>query len=195
MSWLGPNLVIQHQSKLSVCIRSCAPRSTAWVMARHTCHSLPPNWVRLAPNGTNLGLFKIRFSTFWLAELKSPRFVPLGTNTGQFGVNPDNIVSYCIVIYDWPPLLKSFDITVGSWTIWLIHCCNQKCQLFNESLFKLVFIGTFYLYRYINKGKYRHMKTIVKNITSNQYIFGKEKICKFIELDLCFFFVFVFFLE
>ena len=28
------------------------------------------NWVRLAPNGTNLGLFKISFSTFWLAETK-----------------------------------------------------------------------------------------------------------------------------
>ena len=26
-----------------------------------------PNWVRLAPNGTNLGLFKTCFSTFWLA--------------------------------------------------------------------------------------------------------------------------------
>ena len=24
-----------------------------------------PNWVRLAPNGTNLELFKISFSTFW----------------------------------------------------------------------------------------------------------------------------------
>ena len=29
-----------------------------------------PNWVRLAPNGTNLGLFKISFSTFWLDEPK-----------------------------------------------------------------------------------------------------------------------------
>ena len=27
-------------------------------------------WFRLAPNGTNLGLFKISFSTFWLAERK-----------------------------------------------------------------------------------------------------------------------------
>ena len=29
-----------------------------------------PNWFRLAPNGTNLGLFKISFSTFWLGEPK-----------------------------------------------------------------------------------------------------------------------------
>ena len=28
------------------------------------------NWVRLAPNGTNVGLFKISFSTFWLTEPK-----------------------------------------------------------------------------------------------------------------------------
>ena len=29
---------------------------------------LVPNWVRLAPNGTDLELFKISFSTFWLVE-------------------------------------------------------------------------------------------------------------------------------
>ena len=26
---------------------------------------LLPNWVRLAPHGTNMGLFKISFSTLW----------------------------------------------------------------------------------------------------------------------------------
>ena len=36
---------------------------------------LPPNWVRLAPNGTNLGLFKISFSIFVL----------FGANLTQFG--------------------------------------------------------------------------------------------------------------
>ena len=42
-------------------------------------------WDRLAPNGTNQGLLKISFSTFWLGEpkctetdLKSHRFVPFG---------------------------------------------------------------------------------------------------------------------
>ena len=30
-----------------------------------------PNWVRLTPNGTNLGLFKITFSTFWLVTSDS----------------------------------------------------------------------------------------------------------------------------
>ena len=28
------------------------------------------NWVRLALNGTNLGIFKISFSTFWLIKSK-----------------------------------------------------------------------------------------------------------------------------
>ena len=48
--------------------------------------------VGLAPNGTNPGLSKISFSTFWLAELlklilKSPIFVPFGANLPQFGPN------------------------------------------------------------------------------------------------------------
>ena len=34
------------------------------------CRIWHPNWVRLAPNGINLGLFKISFSTFWLGEPK-----------------------------------------------------------------------------------------------------------------------------
>ena len=34
------------------------------------CQIWHPNWVRLAPNGTNLGFFKINFSTFWLFEPK-----------------------------------------------------------------------------------------------------------------------------
>ena len=34
------------------------------------CQICHPNWVRLVLNETNLGLFKISFSTFWLAEPK-----------------------------------------------------------------------------------------------------------------------------
>ena len=34
------------------------------------CQIWHPKWVRLAPNGTNLGLFKISFSTFSLAKPK-----------------------------------------------------------------------------------------------------------------------------
>ena len=30
----------------------------------------PSKWVRFGPNATNLGLFKISFSTVWLAEPK-----------------------------------------------------------------------------------------------------------------------------
>ena len=68
------------------------------------------NWLRLAPDGINLGLFKIRFSTDWPEMgqiwdflrsvsvhfgaprqnvlnliLKSPRFVPFGANLIHFG--------------------------------------------------------------------------------------------------------------
>ena len=33
-------------------------------------HIWHPNWVKLVPNETHLGLFKIIFSTFWLGEPK-----------------------------------------------------------------------------------------------------------------------------
>ena len=48
------------------------------------CQIWHPNCVRLASNGTNLGIFKISFNTFWLCQiiqkgvLKSPKFVPYG---------------------------------------------------------------------------------------------------------------------
>ena len=53
------------------------------------------NQIRWTPNGTNLRLFKISFSTFWLAEpkcsetdlKKCPRFVPFETNLSKFGAN------------------------------------------------------------------------------------------------------------
>ena len=32
--------------------------------------SVAPKLVQIGPNGTNLGLFKIGFSTFWLGETK-----------------------------------------------------------------------------------------------------------------------------
>ena len=38
--------------------------------ATTACQIWHTNWVRLAPNGTKQGLFKISFSTFWLAEPK-----------------------------------------------------------------------------------------------------------------------------
>ena len=54
---------------------------------------LAPKWVRLAPNGTNPGLFQIRFQCIWRpapnalkSDLKSPGFV-------QFGVQSDPLWS------------------------------------------------------------------------------------------------------
>ena len=48
------------------------------------CRIWQPNCVRLAPNGTKLGIFKIGLSTFWLAEpkctetdLKKSQFFPI----------------------------------------------------------------------------------------------------------------------
>ena len=75
------------------------PEFTHLATPHQGCTIWYPNWVRFAPNGTNLGLFKISFSTFWLAEpkstetdlkksqhvlkmvLKSPRFVTFGGQT------------------------------------------------------------------------------------------------------------------
>ena len=38
---------------------------------------LAPKWVRLAPNGTNPGLFQIRFQCIWRGGLKKPRICPI----------------------------------------------------------------------------------------------------------------------
>ena len=53
--------------------------------------NLASEFVQMAKNGTNLGLFKISFSTLWLGEpnvpkliLKSPRFVAFGADLTQF---------------------------------------------------------------------------------------------------------------
>ena len=45
---------------------------------------LTPNWVRLALNGTNLGLLKISFST---DTVQYPRFVPFRDNLTKYGTN------------------------------------------------------------------------------------------------------------
>ena len=44
--------------------------STAVTVSRLRVSGWAPNWARFSPNGTNLGLFKISFSTFWLGEPK-----------------------------------------------------------------------------------------------------------------------------
>ena len=46
--------------------------------AQYGVSGLLPNWVRLAPNGTNLGLFKISFSTFCTeTDLKKSQICPI----------------------------------------------------------------------------------------------------------------------
>ena len=45
---------------------------------------LAPNWVILVPNGTNPGLFQIRFQCIW----RGGGFVPFGANLTHFGGKP-----------------------------------------------------------------------------------------------------------
>ena len=56
---------------------------------------LAPKWVRLAPNGTNPGIFRSDFSAFgggrqihWNLIWKSPGFVPFVANLTHFGAKP-----------------------------------------------------------------------------------------------------------
>ena len=59
-------------------------------------------YVRLAPNGTNMTLFKIIFQyilarrakMYWKLILKSQIFVPFGTNLTQIRVNSDTFPVY-----------------------------------------------------------------------------------------------------
>ena len=84
-------------------------------MYRVGMEGLAPKWVRLAPNGTNPGLFRSDFSAFEIgpkwdksrgffrsdfsafgalapnalkSDLKSPEFVPFGANLTHFGAKP-----------------------------------------------------------------------------------------------------------
>ena len=56
---------------------------------------LAPKWVRLAPNGTNPGLFQIRFQCIWRpaqnalkSDLKKPGICPILANLTHFGAKP-----------------------------------------------------------------------------------------------------------
>ena len=58
---------------------------------------LAPDWIRLAPKETNLGLFKISFQysysstrrtkMYWKLNLISPRYVPFRAYLIKFGIN------------------------------------------------------------------------------------------------------------
>ena len=61
---LGYFLVDKCKTRSKVIQVTSCDVCTSWVS------SFAPDWVRLAPNGTNLWLFKISFSTFWLSEPK-----------------------------------------------------------------------------------------------------------------------------
>ena len=58
---------LSHTTSAHRVAHECTKLTTlcTWSNTLHGCQILHPNGVRLAPNGTNLGLFKISFSTFW----------------------------------------------------------------------------------------------------------------------------------
>ena len=62
----GDNLIKSKPSPRLTCLKSYLSKHTA----NKGCQILHPNWVRLAQNGKNRGLFKISFSTLWLGEPK-----------------------------------------------------------------------------------------------------------------------------
>ena len=57
-------------SSTVTCSAMLTQSMTRRAQRHHTDGSLAPKRVRLAPNGTNLGLFKISFCAFWLDEPK-----------------------------------------------------------------------------------------------------------------------------
>ena len=69
------------------------PTCTSYIRLLQSVAGMANFASQLAPNGRNLRLFKISFSTFWLAEasqnvleliLKSLRFVSFGANLTQY---------------------------------------------------------------------------------------------------------------
>ena len=80
------HVILSHQPTSGLCLHVLDP----------VLSILATNGVRLAPNRTSLGLFKISFSTFWHTEpecieidLKKYQICPIWGQTDQFGTNPD----------------------------------------------------------------------------------------------------------
>ena len=72
---------------MGACLRILVQVNTHHPVSGMVCLAL--KWVRLAPNGTNQGLFKISFSTFWLCEKVQDlsHLGPIGSNLdGKFNV-------------------------------------------------------------------------------------------------------------
>ena len=80
---------------------------------------LHPNWVRLVPNRTNLGLLKISFTTFWLGEPKSTETDLKSPDLSHFGpILMPNLTSLdCRCIYRH--YYKPYDniLMVRVWTV------------------------------------------------------------------------------
>ena len=90
------NEVIIEAIRLDVYCRPSSNQTIIVTLATWSLEisGLAPKLIRLVPKGTNLGLFKISFSTYWLAEpkctkliFKSPRLIPLGANLTLFAAH------------------------------------------------------------------------------------------------------------
>ena len=91
----------------------CAKGGTSgFIPIRQELPDFGPNWFRLAPNWTNLGLFKISLSTIWLGEAKCtksdlkkiPGFVPFCGNLTHIWSKsdaPDSSSHLVITVQGW----------------------------------------------------------------------------------------------
>ena len=101
------------------------PNMTSLILSlEQGCQIWHPDWVRLAPNGTNLGILKIIFSTFWLVE-------PICTERDLIILFGDKLTQFGWEI--WHPWFRN--ITEQS-SLDLIH--DDVCQfgiVWNKSIF------------------------------------------------------------
>ena len=116
---------------------------------------LAPKWVRLAPNGTNPGLFQIRFQCIWRGapkalkyDMKSPGFVPFAANLTHFGAKP-TIPEY-YTSYSIHSVVGRFDSNMARWSpngkngifnFWFHRQNNLKTELKVLDLSNLVSIS------------------------------------------------------
>ena len=99
---------------------------------------LAPKWVRLAPNGSNPGLFQIRFQCIWrggakcteIWSEKAPDLSHLGSNLTHFGakltITESNIICR-LALNSESSIEDVIDPTLNTHTLW--DTCTSSCAL------------------------------------------------------------------
>ena len=78
------DVISMSQTRPGVRGKTTVNTSHSLIQGGQILHS---NWIRLAPNGTNLGICKISFSTFWLGcQIWHPNWVSLAPNWTNLGL-------------------------------------------------------------------------------------------------------------